>query len=664
MRQIKKISNDRINSLGLMGQASVQDKIGKFFSNIKYNPIDKRFKSVVGAVATEQAFSIYLEVEGAVRGVFFNLVKEGESIVRYKMTEIERIEGNINRYCINLRMDEVGLYFYSFQIAKIDGDVIRVCCGSDLSPDIQATNWWQLTVYNNSVGTTDGLQNSLGQTAYYQIMVDRFCIGGDRLKTKDNGSIYRDDWGGVPEFRSNKDGQILNNDFFGGNLKGVIKKLHYIKKLGVSCIYLCPIFEARSNHKYDTGHYRKVDSDFGTVDDLKRLIARAEKKGIKIMLDGVFSHTGDDSIYFNKYGRYDSKGAFNGKDSPYYDWYNFNECTGTYDSWWGIDTLPNVNENNDSYIEYMTGEDGIIKYWTELGIGGWRFDVVDELPDKFLRAVNIAVKSVNKDCLTIGEVWEDASLKVAYGQRRKYLLGGQLDSVMNYPFKDAILGYIKSGESLGLSNVVANIINNYPKSAVDNLMNLLGTHDTVRIATTLGDCGQNDNLRSREKRAVAVDIDRVATIEKIKAAAVLQFCLPGTPSIYYGDEIGMQGFEDPFNRGCYPWGNVDKLGKKLLTFYKLLARIRQENFAVFGGGAYSLIESKDGVFAFSRKEVGDSKKEIIVIVNMGDSDFEFEKGCDKCSVDLLTNKDFCGIVKKGGFMVLCEAEYLIDNSIT
>jgi len=611
-------------------------------STVRFNPLDLKSKSTLGAVKMGEVtkFSLEFSRPSNPEHVYMLLTKDGEDSVRYELDRKSLSPEGFVLYSLDLTVNSSGLYHYIFEV-ECEKKITTIGCGGDLTGMLTSGVAWQLTVYDDAVPAPTWAKGGV----FYQIMPDRFFIGGDRLKTKDKAKVvYRNDWDGIPVFKPDENGKILNNDFFGGNLRGIIKKLGYLKSLGISCIYLNPIFEARSNHKYDTGHYRKIDPDFGTADDLKELIKKADKRGMKIMLDGVFSHTGDDSIYFNKYGNYDSLGAFQSKDSPYKSWYSFSDHPNFYESWWGIDTLPNVKEENPAYLEYINGEDGIIKYWTDFGLGGWRLDVADELPDVFLEHASRAAKSKSSEVMMLGEVWEDASNKVSYSYRRKYLQGKQLDSVTNYPFKEDILHFVRTADAKKLAHTVNVILNNYPTHTVNNLMNLLATHDTVRLATSLGDSG---DASTREKRAKAKLLDAKATYEKVKLASVLQFTLPGNPCVYYGDEVGLQGFEDPFNRRTYPWDNLEKDNKAVLKHYRRLGKIRLENKAVFSDGTYKLLTDENGIFAFER--VG-NKETIVTIVNNSDIVYEFET--KKEHTDLLTNKPYAGKVASKSAVVL------------
>ncbi|MDR2201772.1 MAG: glycoside hydrolase family 13 protein [Clostridiales bacterium] len=599
--------------------------------SVEFDPLNPSSKNPVGAVKTDAPTRFVLRFSRPQNpdDVFLCLTKDGEQEVRYPMAYLSVDPEGVFAYGLDLAVTSRGLYFYYFVI-DTPGESFRVAADENLRAMLGKGQQWQLTVYDEPFSPPSWLKGGV----IYQIMPDRFNIGGERLKTK-SGAVYRDDWGGTPRYMPDKNGKILNNDFFGGNIPGITKKLGYLKSLGVTCIYLNPIFEAASNHKYDTGNYRRVDSDFGTLDDFKTLIKRAAKKGIRVILDGVFSHTGDDSLYFNKYGNYDSVGAYQSPDSPYYEWYNFRDWQKRdYACWWNVDVLPNTVEENKYYDEFINGEDGIIRYWTDLGIGGWRLDVVDELPDKFLDRMVRSAKKSDPETLIVGEVWEDASNKISYSSRRRYLQGGQLDSVMNYPFKEELLRFIKTGDNTGLYRTVRVLKNNYPRAVLNNLMNIIGTHDTVRVLTALGDDGAAPD---RDGRAGARLNNRDGAVTLLRAASVLQFTLPGVPCVYYGDEVGLEGFEDPFNRRCFPWDN--KLAP-LLRHYKKLGKIRENNRAVFADGEIYPLDLGRGVAAYGRGE-GDDK--LTVIVNNSGGPLSFGDGAAALT-DLVTDKPFNGVV--------------------
>ncbi len=461
-----------------------------------------------------------------------------------------------------------GLHYYYFTVI-IDGNRRYIKRNGASLGVLDDGDMFQLTVFSADEHTPDWLKGGV----MYQIFPDRFCRSG---KTHDNvpdDRIIHENWEDTPYYRPDENGTIRNNDYFGGDLKGIEEKLPYLEQLGVTCIYLNPIFESHENHRYSTACYERIDPLLGSERDFTELCEQAKAHGIKIILDGVFSHTGADSEYFNKFGRYgENFGAYRSPDSRYRDWYCFVNYPKEYESWWGITTLPNVNENNPDYTEYICGKDGILQRWIDKGAAGWRLDVADELPDEFIDNINRAVKAKGDDKVIYGEVWEDASNKESYGVRRRYLTGGQLDSVMNYPFKEAIINYIKSSDPQPFVDGIMTILEHYPKPSVDILMNFLSTHDTERILTRLA--GDEVGWHDREWQAerYLADWQYVYGISLLKCAMVLQFFLPGIPCIYYGDEAGLEGYKDPFNRRGYPWG---KENLALVEFTKELSKIRK-----------------------------------------------------------------------------------------
>lgn len=464
--------------------------------------------------------------------------------------------------------EQVGLYWYRFDIDTYDGRKSILKVGNSGEGTLDYGSMWQLTVYERNFKTPDWL---LGGTIY-QIFPDRFYNSGTKKKNIPEDRYIHESWDEQPAWKLSGGKNILNFDYYGGDLKGIEKKLDYLKDLGITCIYLNPIFEAHANHRYNTADYSKIDPLLGDENDFKRLCSKAKKCGIKIILDGVFSHTGSDSIYFNKYNRYDSLGAYNSKESEYYSWYHFIDWPSSYHSWWGFDTLPELEKTDSKYNEFINGDKGIIKKWLKLGASGWRLDVADELPDSFIDNIREAVKSENKDAILIGEVWEDASNKEAYGQRRRYLLGKQLDSVMNYPFKNAIFDFLKGANGFDVINSILSIIENYPPQVINVLMNNIGTHDTERAVTMLA--GEPDYGRGREWQCQVKlnEEQKLKGLKLMKMASLMQYTLPGVPCLYYADEVFTEGYKDPFNRSTYPWG---KENKELLNWYKALGKMRR-----------------------------------------------------------------------------------------
>ena len=413
---------------------------------------------------------------------------------------------------------------------------------------------FQLTVYDEEFDTPRWMREGL----LYQIMPDRFAARG---KNAPEAGWLHEKWDEPPAIHvdpSTHDNRA--DDFFGGNFRGVMDRLDYLKELGVTAIYFNPIFRARSNHKYDTGDYETIDPSFGTREDFEALCGRARALGIRILLDGVFSHTGSDSRYFNRLGRYDSLGAYQSMESPYAPWYRFKRWPDEYDCWWGFETLPTVNKSDESYRRYiLTGENAIVKRWLRRGASGWRLDVADELPVPFLRTLRKSVKSVDPDAAVLGEVWEDASNKVAYGQLRCYCLGDTLDSVMNYPLREGLIGFLLGEiDAYALKRRLDALYENYPAPFAAALMNLLGSHDKARVINRLS--GAEPENRPREQRVFTLLSDAEYERGKRRFIKAWRFlcAMPGMPCLYYGDEAGAQGGDDPFCRGTYPWGHEDR----------------------------------------------------------------------------------------------------------
>ena len=478
-----------------------------------------------------------------------------------------------------------GLFYYNFQIT-LDGVRRRILRGQGGEGFVsEQGGLWQLTVCQKGFATPEKFKGG----TMYQIFPDRFCASGESHPIPEGRELHRR-WGTLPKYLPDPDGEYRPNDFFGGDLKGVEQKLDYLQNLGITTIYFNPIFEAHSNHRYNTADYRAIDPMLGTQQDFVDLCAAAKQRGISIILDGVFSHTGSDSIYFNREGRYPDVGAWQGPKSPYYSWFNFYHYPEGYDSWWGFKTLPEVKETDPAYLEFICGPGGVLHNWMELGADGWRLDVADELPDGFLDMLRRSVKAKNPDALVLGEVWEDASCKEAYGARRRYLQGDQLDSVMNYPFRDAILDYAADADSRKFLLRVLEVLDHYPKCVCDVLMNFLSTHDVERALTRM--VGEPANGRDRGWQAANLTLTpeqyRRGT-QMLRIAALLQYTLPGMPCLYYGDEAGLYGYRDPFNRGCYPWGKEDT---DLVDFFAGLGQFRRRQ-SLLAKGEFVPLKGQD-----------------------------------------------------------------------
>ena len=475
-------------------------------------------------------------------------------------------------------VDKIGLYWHGFKLHTREGERFIVPAGPDIKSEIVRSPGasWQITCYKKDFKTPDWPKGGI----MYQIFPDRFNYSGQRKENIPSDRTIRENWGEMPEWRPNHHGEITNSDFFMGDLKGITQKLDYLESLGVTCLYLNPIFNAYSNHRYDTGDYSKIDVLMGTQEDFEELCKEAKARNMHVINDGVYSHTGSDSIYFNRKSRYDSVGAYNSKESPYFSWYHFSEWPNHYNSWWGFYTLPEVNETDPQFNEYINGENGIVRKWIKSGSSGWRLDVADELPDQFLVNLRKAVKAEDENAIVIGEVWEDASLKEGFGGRRHFLTGNQLDSVMNYPFRSAILDFLKGADAKDMMERILCVVENYPKPVVDVLMNLLSTHDTERAITLIAGEPLYDRDRNWQAHNHLTPQQKQRGIALMKIASAILYTLPGFPCIYYGDEVGMEGYKDPFNRGCFPWGNENQ---ELLSWYRRLGEMRKHCPALVDG---------------------------------------------------------------------------------
>ena len=563
---------------------------------IYYNPLDKTCKSITGGIKQKDNFT--LTVFGNSNEPCLLILKrdEGEA----QSLHMQRIGQG---WSITLFLNDPGLYFYYFKI----GDKTAGCGKLRNLEFNEQIHYYQILIYSENFCTPDWFKGCI----MYQIFPDRFFRSGDVHVGE--GKWLHTNWNEKPEYRMNSQGKVLNNDFFGGNLRGICAKLDYLEKLHVSVLYLNPIFQAYSNHRYDTGDYKKIDPMLGTEEDFAFLVKECKARHIRIMLDGVFNHTGDDSRYFNKYGRYDDIGAYQSKDSKYYAWYNFIEYPNKYESWWGIDNLPAVNEKCPSYIDFITGDSGVLKYWLKYELAGYRLDVADELPDEFIKKIRSSVKSAQPDALVLGEVWEDASNKIAYGKRRRYFQGEELDSVMNYPLKDAIINFVTRNDTLLLRQTLSMLRDNYPKIVLDSLMNILGTHDTVRILTAFGGIKAKDK---DEMNVLKMDPEvRKEAVACLKVAALLLFTLPGNPCIYYGDEIGMEGYSDPFCRCPFQWENIDE---DLLSYFQMLTQIRS-SYHVFKDCEYTELFADTNCLVYERRLPNEV---IVVCVNRGYNKFD------------------------------------------
>lgn len=565
-----------------------------------YNSRDPRFKSPFGAVPSGTAVTFTLRPlrsKGySLATLIARLEQEDDREIRLPLYW-SGLDGK--RECFSGTLDTgdyTGLVWYTLRLERLDG-------GAEEESEER-----QLTVYDGG----EVVPTWFGEGVTYQIFPDRF----HRSRVPDptgmpGGRWVHENWNENPLFRPDERGEVRNRDFFGGDLKGVLEKLPYIKGLGVETLYFCPVFEGPENHRYGTGDYEKIDPMLGSNEDFTVLCAAAHKLGMRVMLDGVFNHTAFVSKYFNGDGTYPTLGAGQSKDSLYYPWFSFQSWPKEYTAWWGIYSMPTTRKENKNWLDYITGEDGIIRSWLRAGADGWRLDVADELPDTVVAAIHEAARSEKKDAVVVGEVWEDGSHKMAYSVRRRHIWGRHCDGLMNYPLQNALIHYLLGGDAGAFMDAMETQRENYPPFAFYSGMNAMGTHDTVRILTRLG-TGLDRHSHDKEWRAAhrLTEGERATALARLKLGATVLFAFPGSPTVYYGDEAGMEGFEDPFNRQTFPWGYEDKA---LIEHFAELGALRKKSKAL-RKGEISYVAAKGGLLAFTRTY---GEEMILCAVNAG-----------------------------------------------
>ena len=565
---------------------------------ILYNSKELQYKTPFGVLKPEEICRMTVSVPVSCRTQSVELVIEEENGKPYRnvmFTEVET-EDLYEHHRVEFALEEPGLYFYYFRI-QTEGSTFRLFkYGNDTNMEDGAK--WQLSCVSEEYPVPEDFQGRV----FYQIFPDRFhqsgeCDCSEKLKPY----WVHEDKNEMPVFRPDENGEMLNNDFYGGNLNGIREKLPYLHDLGVRALYLNPIFMAFSSHRYDTADYRRIDPMLGTDEDFVALCEAAHKLEMKIILDGVFSHTGSNSRYFDSEGIFGT-GAVSDPKSPYRSWYQFRHYPDVYNSWWGFKTLPCLDKSSPELRKFIFGgEDSVIAKWLRLGADGLRLDVVDELPDEFLMELRIALRKIKPDALLVGEVWEDASNKIAYDRRRRYFTAAQLDSVMNYPWRKAILDFARgSDRGEALENAVMTLAENYPAEVLNANLNLLSSHDASRAITAILDSSDADR-EELYRRMDAVTPEQLAWAKsRFKLACFLQFMLPGCPCVYYGDEAGMTGYRDPFNRQYYPWGREDQ---DLQRHIRSLAKLKND-YEVLQKGDVRVLHAGKGRFAFSRSWKG------------------------------------------------------------
>ena len=512
------------------------------------------YKAPFGTLVPEQECTLHVHIPQQVGTVGAKCVfchEDNSPAFSFPMTLSEK-RGAYEIYECKFRLPYTGLFFYHFVIEKPDSSFRLFKYGDDTNMESGAQ--WQLSCVPGDFTTPDWAKGAV----IYQVFPDRFYKQGKcDLTGKLEPYTVHEDWYEEVSWQPTAEGLVLNNDFYGGNFRGITEKMDYIASLGTTILYLNPISKSFSSHRYDTGDYKTPDPMLGTKEDFVSLCNAAHARGIKVVLDGVYSHTGSNSLYFNRDNTFPGLGAYQSKESPFYSWFTFYNYPNSYNCWWNFDTLPTVKKMDPAFVKYIiTDEDSVVAHWLRLGADGFRLDVVDELPNEFVKLLKDRIREIRPDALLIGEVWEDASNKIAYGVRRRYFTDGVLDSCMNYPFRTAILNFLKEKDGgQDFREAIMTVLENYPAQVVHCNMNMLGTHDTVRILTALVDDFEG-NRQEQAKRHLS-PVQLTLAKERLLIASFLQYMLPGAPSLYYADETGMQGHKDPFNRRTYPWGLED-----------------------------------------------------------------------------------------------------------
>ena len=583
---------------------------------ILFDSKKEMYKTPFGCLTPEDTCTLRIDIPNSVgtTAVKICLLYQDSTPYQEVSMSFRKQEGAYDLWQGQFALPQRGLYFYYFVITGNTGTFRLFKQGNDTN--MEAGDLWQVSCVPADFTTPNWAQGA----TIYQIFPDRYYKSGDcDLTGKLTPYTIHESWDEEVDWRPNEKGEILNNDFYGGNLNGITEKMDDIAALGTTILYLNPIGKSFSNHRYDTGDYKTLDPMLGTLEDFSQMCQAAHKRGIRVILDGVYSHTGSNSLYFDKERAFGGNGAYCTPDSPYYRWYQFKEYPDKYVSWWDFDTLPTVNKLEKSFTDYIfDGEDSVLSHWLKWGADGFRLDVADELPHAFILRLKKRLRQIRPDALLMGEVWEDASNKIAYGFRCRYFADGILDSVMNYPFRTAILNFLRrQDDGANFQNAVMTILENYPAQVVACNMNMLGTHDTPRILTALVD----DFDGSREALAVRrlTPDQKELALSRLTLATVLQYTLPGSPSTYYADETGMEGGKDPFNRRTYPWGreNTD-----LLNHFKALGQLRKDH-AALRLGSLEFFQAGSNRIGFTRSF---ENKTVWIYVNHSDAPWEIPSG--------------------------------------
>lgn len=580
---------------------------------------EKEYRTPFGAAQLGGVVTLGIDVWDA-EVVFCNLRvwtdAHGEQNIEMKGEN----KGDHLHFSVDYKPTETGIVWYSFDIEASDGAVWRYGAKPGWTTGEGTFAYgdppsFQITVYVPRVEQPEWYKEGI----VYQIFPDRFARDDAWQERSEAALAHKrrgperylvENWDTPTTYKRNEDSSIARWDFYGGSLEGIRQKLSYLRDLGITCIYLNPIVEAASNHRYDSADYMSVDPILGTEKDFEQLCATAREMGIDVILDGVWNHCGRDSIYFNRDENYPNKGAWQGEDSPYRDWFTFHE-DGTYDGWWGNPDMPSFRADAEKYHELICGKDGVVRKWLRAGAHGWRMDVADELTDEFIAQIKSAILAEKSDGVLIGEVWEDASNKIAYGKLRQYFEGEELDGAMNYPLRTGLLAFVRNEiDASELAARLEQLRENYPREALYSSLNLLGSHDRERLFTMLGGAPDPDSLSDTECETYRLSESQVGlAMSRLWMAVLLQMTLPGVPCVYYGDELGLEGFRDPYNRSTMPWGG----GRKdCFNVFRNAIAVRK-TLPVLTDGDFEPFSSGPDVFGFWRR--GKDGSSVCVLAN-------------------------------------------------
>jgi glycosidase len=487
-------------------------------------------------------------------------------------TELARVpmlrtkDGPRERFTARQRFDRIGVYGYWFEVEigkqtyalQNNGRALHWTrekgIGGEAEVGFLPANTRAIRRLRQTVYSADfAVPAWAPDIVYYYVFPERFRNGNPAndpvpgvTKYRNKGIEKHARWNERPFRPGSGDGSddVHNNDFFGGDLQGIIDKLDDIRELGANTLYMTPIFEAPSNHKYDTADYTRIDPRFGSDADFTRLTEEAKKRGMRVIVDTSLNHTGSDSIYFDRYGNYGGQGAFFGGKpnpaSPWFGWYSFDlsqaDPDKQYRGWVGVTDLPELDKASPGWREFAyRAPNSVTRMWLERGAAGWRMDVAPWVPDDFWREWRTAVRRAKPDALTVAETWFDSS---------KFFLGDMFDSTMNYIFRNAVQDFAAGGSALDMIGQLEAMREAYPPPAHNANMNLLSTHDQARALHLFG-WNRDDADSATIARAK----------QRLLLALLLQMSYPGAPTVYYGDEVGLAGGDDPDNRRPYPWAD-------------------------------------------------------------------------------------------------------------